>query len=240
MLPVMVLTLWFFFKPTLPRYLQYETKPLTWTTQKKLTLAVFVVTVCCWMAGKYIGELTGIKTSVDSVIAIIALIALVSLKLLDWEDVERNTNWGVLILFGGGITLSNLLLKSGTTMHIAGIISGLATHIGPILLFSLSVAVMVLLTEVSSNTASAALMVPLFYALPGEQLGISSFALAVAVSLAASCAFMLPVATPPNAIVFGSGMLTIPRMARAGLVLNLIGIILVSAIAYKLAPMFLG
>jgi sodium-dependent dicarboxylate transporter 2/3/5 len=58
--------------------------------------------------------------------------------------------------------------------------------------------------------------------------------------MAASCAFMLPVATPPNAIVFGSGMLTIPRMARAGLVLNLIGIILVSAIAYKLEPIFLG
>ena len=97
----------------------------------------------------------------------------------------------------------------------------------------------IFLTELTSNVATTVTFLPVVGAI-AIGAGYDPIVLAVPVTLAASCAFMLPVATPPNAIVFGSGMLTIPRMARAGLALNLIGIVLVSAVAYKLAPMFLN
>ena len=99
-------------------------------------------------------------------------------------------------------------------------------------------ALIIFLTELTSNTATTATFLPVVGAIAIES-GIDPILLTVPVALAASCAFMLPVATPPNAIVFGSGLLKIPRMARAGLVLNLIGIVVVSTIAATLAPRFL-
>jgi sodium-dependent dicarboxylate transporter 2/3/5 len=96
----------------------------------------------------------------------------------------------------------------------------------------------IFLTELTSNTATTATFLPVVGAIALES-GIDPIILTVPITLAASCAFMLPVATPPNAIVFGSGLLTIPKMARAGAVLNVIGIVVVSFVALVLAPRFL-
>ncbi|MDH3686542.1 MAG: anion permease, partial [Myxococcales bacterium] len=117
--------------------------------------------------------------------------------------------------------------------------AGLDTVPGPLLVLTV-VAGIVFLTELTSNTATAATLVPLLAALaPG--IGLDPLLLAVPAALAASCAFMLPVATPPNAIVFGSGRLTIADMSRAGLWLNLIGIVLITALAYAVVlPMLVG
>jgi sodium-dependent dicarboxylate transporter 2/3/5 len=96
----------------------------------------------------------------------------------------------------------------------------------------------IFLTELTSNIATTATFLPVVGAIAIES-GYDPIVLAVPVTLAASCAFMLPVATPPNAIVFGSGMLTIPKMVRAGIMLNIVGIFLVSIVALYLAPRFL-
>jgi sodium-dependent dicarboxylate transporter 2/3/5 len=102
-----------------------------------------------------------------------------------------------------------------------------------------AVVLVIFLTELTSNLATTATLLPVLAALALE-LGISPVTLTVPVALAASCAFMLPVATPPNAIVFGSGMITIPQMAKAGFVMNLVGIVLLSLVALLLAPQLLG
>jgi len=108
-----------------------------------------------------------------------------------------------------------------------------------VLIVVVAATLIIFLTELTSNIATTATFLPVVGAVAIEA-GYDPIMLAVPVTLAASCAFMLPVATPPNAIVFGSGMLTIPRMVRAGFALNLIGILLVSVVAFKLAPMFLN
>lgn len=156
---------------------------------------------------------------------------------LDW-DTARRLPWGILILFGGGLSLAAALRANGVAELIGAQVAGLATVPGPLLVLTV-VAGVVFLTELTSNTATAATLVPLLAALaPG--LGLDPLLLAVPAALAASCAFMLPVATPPNAIVFGSGRLTIADMSRAGLWLNLIGIVLITALAYAVVLPLLG
>jgi sodium-dependent dicarboxylate transporter 2/3/5 len=106
------------------------------------------------------------------------------------------------------------------------------------LIVIIAATLIIFLTELTSNIATTATFLPVVGAVAIEA-GLNPIILTVPVTLAASCAFMLPVATPPNAIVFGSGLLTIPKMARAGLALNLIGIVLVSIVSVYVAPMFL-
>jgi sodium-dependent dicarboxylate transporter 2/3/5 len=128
--------------------------------------------------------------------------------------------------------------KTGLAQWIGGSIQAVGT-LPLIVLVIIAATLIIFLTELTSNTATTATFLPVVGAIAIES-GYDPIVLAVPVTLAASCAFMLPVATPPNAIVFGSGMLTVPRMARAGLALNLIGVTLVSTVAYKLAPIFLN
>lgn len=157
---------------------------------------------------------------------------------LDWNT-AKELPWGILILFGGGLSLAAALRDNGVAELIGAQVAGLAFVPGPVLVLGV-VAGVVFLTELTSNTATAATLVPLLAALaPG--LGLDPLLLAVPAALAASCAFMLPVATPPNAIVFGSGRLTIADMSRAGLWLNLIGIVLITGLAYAVVlPMLVG
>ena len=98
---------------------------------------------------------------------------------------------------------------------------------------------MIFLTEISSNTGSAAIFIPIMMALSDQFSGSVTFALVFGVGLAANCAFMLPVATPPNAIVFGSGLIRVPEMARAGFLVNILGILIVSFVSVVLVPYFL-
>ncbi len=143
----------------------------------------------------------------------------------------------MLILFGGGLTLASAVSRTGLAEWLGGNLQGVGML--PLALIVIIAATMIIfLTELTSNIATTATFLPVVGAIAIES-GFDPIVLAVPVTFAASCAFMLPVATPPNAIVFGSGMLTIPKMARAGLMLNVIGIFLVSFVALFLAPMFL-
>ena len=158
-------------------------------------------------------------------------------RLLGWED-ARKISWDVLILFGGGLALAGAFASTGLAATLGEHMGGLAWL--PMFIFVLLVSGLVIfLTELTSNTATVAALLPVIAAIAAAT-GIDPPVLAVAAVMAASCAFMLPVATPPNAIVFASGYVSVPQMMRAGFVLNLIGIALVSAIAALLAPVLFG
>ena len=138
---------------------------------------------------------------------------------------------------GGGLALAGAVSDTGLAAWLGDKLHAVATLPAPVLV--LIVATMIIfLTELTSNIATTATFLPVAGAIAVEA-GINPIVLVVPATLAASCAFMLPVATPPNAIVFGSGLLTVPKMAKAGIVLNFLGIVLVSLAALTLAPIIL-
>jgi solute carrier family 13 (sodium-dependent dicarboxylate transporter), member 2/3/5 len=156
---------------------------------------------------------------------------------MDW-DTAKELPWGVLLLFGGGLALAAAVSGNGVDIYVGTILARLTTV--PLLLIISIVAVTVLvLTELTSNTATTAALVPVV-AGAAVVLGLNPMTLAIPAALAASCAFALPVATPPNAIVFGSGHVTIPQMVRAGVVLNVIGSVLIVLTVTTLVPLVFG
>ena len=148
---------------------------------------------------------------------------------LRWEHAER-LPWGVLVLFGGGLSLAASVQDSGLAEWIGGAIGAIGTFpIGVVIL--LVTAVVIFLTELTSNTATAATFLPVVASL-AVGIGADPLVLAIPTALAASCAFMMPVATPPNAIVFASGHIHQREMVRAGLVLNIVLSLVIAALAY--------
>ena len=150
---------------------------------------------------------------------------------MNWKEMRRMP-WDVLLLFGGGLSLASLIRKTGLADWIAGSLS-LLEGMPTLLAIALVVAIIIFLTEVTSNAATTAAFLPPLGAL-AISLGMEPATLAIPATIAASCAFMLPVATPPNAIVYGSGMLPIRHMVRSGMVLNLAGIIVITLLAHML------
>jgi sodium-dependent dicarboxylate transporter 2/3/5 len=150
---------------------------------------------------------------------------------LDWET-AKGIPWGVLLLFGGGLAMAGVISSSGLAEWIAQSL-GVAGTLPTLVMIVLVAGIIIFLTEVTSNTATAAAFLPLLGALALSQ-GVSPLLLTVPAAIAASCAFMLPVATPPNAIVFSSGHMQISDMIRAGFALNLMGIVVVTLISYVL------
>ncbi len=155
-------------------------------------------------------------------------------QLMIWADVSR-LPWGVLILFGGGLSLAAAIANTGLAQWLGESLSPLSIY-GVMALVIAATALVIFLTELTSNLATTATFLPVIGAI-AIQSGIPPMVLCVPVTLAASCAFMLPVATPPNAIVFASGMLTIPQMVRAGFYLNVAGLLLLTAVAMWWAPL---
>lgn len=231
MLPLMWLALYWYFKPDLSAKIEIKRESNTLTNQGKLTLVIFFITVCCWIFSVPLAEALGGISQFDTVVALSAVVVLAGLGLVGWKKIESTTDWGVLILFGGGLTLSAILKSTGTSVFLAHFMTDIfgSTHMS-LFVFAV-IAFVVMLTEFASNTASAALLVPVFAAI-AEALGVSPVMLSVMIGLAASCAFMLPVATPPNAIVYGSGYIKQSEMVRVGMIINTISMIVLSIIAH--------
>jgi solute carrier family 13 (sodium-dependent dicarboxylate transporter), member 2/3/5 len=158
-------------------------------------------------------------------------------RLLDWDSAVK-LPWGVLLLFGGGLALSGQFSSSGLTEWLGQVTEGVG-GLPVVLIVAIVAAGVLFLTELTSNTATAATFLPVATAV-AVGIGIDPMLLAIPVAIAATCAFMLPVATPPNAIAYGSGYVTIPQMATAGVWLNLIGIVLVTATTMSLAVWVFG
>ncbi|NIC40197.1 DASS family sodium-coupled anion symporter [Aquabacterium sp. A08] len=205
-------------------------EPWTWTRERVLTLAIFGLTVTGWVAGAPLARALGLQADIDTLVALAAIALLGASGVLRWDDLERQTQWGVLLLFGGGLTLSQVMSVTGGSDFLAqGLMAWVAGAPTWLVLLAL-VAFVVMLTELVSNTASAALIVPIALGM-APAWGLSPVAVAAAVAMSASCAFMLPVATPPNAIVYGSGGVSPRTMMRAGLGLNLLAIAVITAVA---------
>jgi len=208
--------------------------------EKRVATIFFLVGVT-WIFRPLLTKLPGLEEVDDSGIAMAGAIALFLLPsgdkddpmLLRWQHIEK-LPWNILILFGGGLALAAAVTDTGLADWLGANLHAVAALPVPLLVVIVTTMI-IFLTELTSNTATAATFLPVVGAVAVEA-GIDPLLLAVPVTLAASCAFMLPVATPPNAIVFGSGMLTIPQMAKTGVILNLIGIVLVSLIALTIAP----
>lgn len=231
LLPVLLGAMYLYLKPNLNRTMTLQQdENIHWTKPRVLTIAVFIITAVSWILSKQIGAAVGIEDT-DAVVALLAAVAVVSLGLVSWKQVSDNTDWGVLMLFGGGIALSNILKVSGASLVLGETVAnGLQT--APLLVVMLAIsAFIIFLTEFASNTASAALLVPVFVAI-AEHMGIPSEVLVLIIGIGASCAFMLPVATPPNAIVFGTGLIKQTEMVRTGVILNIISTVIVGCWAY--------
>lgn len=208
------------------------------------TGALFVFLVLGWMFRGQFSDIPLIGEISDTGVAMIAAVAAFLIpsgdrgkSLMDWEDMTR-LPWGVLILFGGGLALASAVSSSGLALWLGQQLSPLGA-VNLALLVVAAAALVIFLTELTSNLATTATFLPVIAAIAVET-GQDPLVFVIPITLAASCAFMLPVATPPNAIVFSSGLVSIPKMARAGLALNIIAVAVLSVIALTLAPMVFG
>jgi sodium-dependent dicarboxylate transporter 2/3/5 len=210
-----------------------------WRSSEKRVFFLFSLTALAWITrqapfGGW-SELLNLPSANDASVALLAVIIMAitpngeGQKLLRWKA-ARTIPWGVLILFGGGITIASAFVASGLAEQIAAQLDLLSSV--PVWLMILSICLAVtFLTEVTSNTATASLLMPLLAA-AAVVMEINPMLLMIPAAMSASCAFMLPVATAPNAVIYGSGRVSIREMARAGLVLNLVGAVVISAVSW--------
>jgi sodium-dependent dicarboxylate transporter 2/3/5 len=210
---------------------------------EKMVAGVFVLTAGAWVFRPLLGVwIVGLS---DAGIAVSAAILLFLLPLdlrrgeflLNWAWARR-VPWDVLLLFGGGLSLAAAIQRTGLAAWMAHALQGLAAWPTPLIVIA-ATALIIFLTELTSNTATAAAFLPILASV-AEGIGRDPLLLVVPGALAASCAFMLPVATPPNAIVYGSHRISIPEMARAGLILNLLFIVLITVVTFTIVPLGLG
>lgn len=210
-----------------------------WRSAERRVLTIFALTALAWMTrsepfGGWQAWL-GLASANDAAVAFCAVILLFLVKdregepLITWEQAS-SIPWGVLLLFAGGITLAQGFVSSGLSGQVGDLIANVASI--PLLLAIMAIALMVTtLTETTSNTATTALLMPILAA-AAVAADIEPAILMVPAAMSASCAFMLPVATAPNAVVFGTGQLAIQTMVKQGLIMNLMAVIIISGVVY--------
>ncbi|GAA0446806.1 SLC13 family permease [Lentibacillus halophilus] len=208
--------------------------------EEKLVLTVFGLAALSWISRSFV--LAKLNDNInDAIIAMTAAIILFMIpsknnkndRLLDWNTAVK-LPWGILLLFGGGLAIASGFSQSGLSEWIGSQLTVLE-NMNLFIVLLVVAGMVIFLTEITSNTATANMMYPIMASL-AIALGIHPYAAMIAAGVAASCAFMLPVATPPNAVVFGSGYLRIPDMAKTGVALNILGILLVGLAVYFWLP----
>ena len=224
MFPFVIIALRFVIKPENNAYVnQIDTSAFRWTPRAKGTILLFLFTVLCWIFSSQISAYIGLK-KFDHMIAILITALAPAFGLLSWKDLEKKIGWGILIIFGGGLCLSSILATTGTTEWIASSIFNAISAAPLWVILITSIAMMVFLTEISSNTGSAAILVPVMFALSDQFSPSFAYAMVFGIGLAANCAFMLPIATPPNALVYGTGFIKQKQMLKTGMILNIFSI----------------
>ena len=213
------------------------------TREEKMVAVVFVATATLWIIRPLLEDI--IPNISDTGIAIAGAVLMFMLPInfrkfefvLNWDDAKR-LPWEVLILFGGGLSLAAAITSTGLAEWIGTSISHL-DFIPIFVLLLISLTIIIFLTEITSNTATAAAFLPILASV-AIMMGYDPMVLAIPAAIGASCAFMLPVATPPNAIVYGSGLVSIPQMARAGFALNLIMVGVITVAIYLMMGLVFG
>jgi sodium-dependent dicarboxylate transporter 2/3/5 len=211
--------------------------------EEKMVALVFGLTAFCWITRSYFLQkfLPGLDDTIIAVFFSIILFLIPSKnkknRLLNWNEAVKMP-WGIILLFGGGMALAKGFETSGLAVWIGSQMSSLSgLHL--LLLLLILIASVNFLTEITSNLATTAMLLPVLAPM-ALNINVHPFVLMVGAAVAASCAFMLPVATPPNAVVFGSGYLRIPDMVNKGIFMNLISIIILTFFVYLVLPELWG
>lgn len=208
---------------------------------ERRVLIIFLITMILWIIRRPLNDLLPNLTLSDAGISLLAAFALFAIPfrfnkgefILEWEDTVK-LPWGILILFGGGLALAKAMADVGIIDTIGQIVSS-NPNLSALVIGSLLIAVMLFMTELMSNVALVAIFVPV---VAGIAIGLDQeiLHLVIPITIASSCAFMLPMATPPNAIVFASGYIKVHEMAKAGIILNLISILIIIAFMIFIIP----
>lgn len=207
--------------------------------EEKAVLLIFIVFILGLLSKQFISEF--IPQIDDTIIAISIAIFLFLIKssdgennLIEWSDGVK-LPWGIILLFGGGLSIATAMKSSGLALWIGELAYNIDS-LDLILIVLIIVVIVNFLTEITSNLATVSMLLPILASI-SISLGIHPYIIMVSATIAASCAFMLPVATPPNAVVFGSGYLKMSDMVKTGLVMNVISIVIVSLYVYFMLPM---
>ena len=207
--------------------------------EEKAVLLIFIVFILGLLSKQFISEF--IPQIDDTIIAISIAIFLFLIKssdgennLIEWSDGVK-LPWGIILLFGGGLSIATAMKSSGLALWIGELAYNIDS-LDLILIVLIIVMIVNFLTEITSNLATVSMLLPILASI-SISLGIHPYIIMVSATIAASCAFMLPVATPPNAVVFGSGYLKMSDMVKTGLVMNVISIVIVSLYVYFMLPM---
>lgn len=230
MLPSCIFVMYLLLRPKFNFELNLKLEDVKWDHKKTITTLIFVSIALAWVFSSKISHLMGGVKSIDSVIALLAILIVCISGVVSFDDIQKNTDWGVLLLFGGGLSLSHILKLSGASLVMANAISNLVGDAHWVLIVLIIALFIVFLTEFTSNTASAALLIPIFSTM-SQAMGMSEILLTLIIGFGASCAFMLPVATPPNAMVFGTGFIKQKDMIKIGFLLNLLSVCLIVCFA---------
>ena len=215
------------------------------TKEEKWVLMVFLFAASMWILRGFVFEhFSFLEMLTDGSIAMLAAVLLFLIptkrqqgRILDWS-VARDLPWGVLLLFGGGLALAAAIVETGVDQWLGDLLVNIeGTHI--LIMMGIVSLMILFLTEFTSNTATATMILPVLAGL-AMAVEVHPLALMLPAAMAANCAFMLPVGTPPNAIVFGTGKVSIQEMAKAGFGLNIIALILIVGISYFLLPIVYG
>ena len=228
LMPLMIGTLYVVFRPKLNIKITSTEGVVDKLNGKQyLTILIFLITALCWIFSDLINEtltsFIGIEKikDFDAVVAMIAAVFVCFFGVAEWKQIQENTDWGVLMLFGGGLSLSVILTQSGASKALVDSVQFLIADSNYFVIGLMVATFIIFLTDFTSNTASAALLVPIFISV-AENLGVNPLGLSLIIGIGASCAFMLPVATPPNAIAYGTGKVSQRDMIKAGFVLNIL------------------
>lgn len=210
------------------------------TADEKKVIVVFLITAISWISRSFLLKRI-IPAIDDTIIALVGVVLLFLIpssrkgeNIMDWKT-ARKLPWGILILFGGGLAIASGFQSTGLAAWLAGTLKGLDNVSFIVLLFAVS-AMVNYLTEVTSNVATATILLPILASI-AIAMEVHPYALMIAATLSASCAFMLPVATPPNAVVFSTGYIKISQMVRAGFFLNMISVIVIVFALWFLLPL---
>lgn len=233
MLIVAMPILWWTYRPNVQKLNIDTVEKVPLTKDGRKTIIIVGITLSLWLFGSFIGELFSLPSALFSSasVAIMAVALLILAGCVNWKNLEKGIHWGVLILLGGGLTLGHGLTGSGAASWLAGLLVAGTGDLPMFVLLLVLVAIGVFATELISNTAVTAKLAPILVGV-ALQLSLETNSLVIPVAIATSMAFMLPVATPPNALVHASGYITQKDMIKVGLRLNFAAIFVITFMFY--------
>ena len=238
LVPSMIFSLWVILRPDFSVEFNPSLEKVSFNRKNIITLLIFIgmaiMLLFSSLLNPWISSLLELPKKIenfDTVIALCVVIFICISGVASWKEIQERVEWGVLVLFGGGLTLSIVMKDSGASKIMAdSIVQFVQTKPLWVLCFVMT-AFIIFLTEFTSNTASAALIMPIVISV-AQSMNLPPIAFAAIIACGASCAFMLPIATPPNAIVFATGNVKQLDMAKVGLILNLFCIAIIGSMTY--------